>query len=398
MLTVANRASPHNGEVPRETSKRPYAIWIGVMEAPKGPLEVIDIAKAIPEMDFIMVGWPSDESIVTRLTTQRPPNVYYLGSVSNALKRELIEKCSVGLTTSKYEGFGWIPFELLTAHKPVLAYPLPVFKEVYGDLIIYAHTVTDFIAHLRDLYNNGFMADICEEALNDLRTRYHFGKAASNIMARTLGTSKPKSLFIFTEDAPIDSDAIAGFYVVNWTLWRNLADKGIDLHIFSEGRKFSTEYGLAGRTAYVGGNLLVFRKKIDILGRSNRSLDKLKKKILSLTLLVLEPLCYTYWYAKRRKEASSRVVIATGFSQILAAIIAKFAFRAEVACLMHDTRFYKRMSYWDSFLMRIYLLLFTYYLRYVDHIMVVSRTVLEECLSFCRHPDRLTVIWDESTI
>jgi glycosyltransferase involved in cell wall biosynthesis len=95
---------------PRSIGKRPFVLWIGVLHALKRPLQVIDIAKMIPEIDFVMIGWTEDKSIAARLEIEKPTNLYYLGVVSNDLKRDLIEKCSAGLTTSEYEGFGLTPF------------------------------------------------------------------------------------------------------------------------------------------------------------------------------------------------------------------------------------------------------------------------------------------------
>ena len=390
-----NLEKPPGGKGLGAIGKRPFAVWIGILIPLKSPLDVIHIAARIPEMDFVMLGWPYDKSIADRLMAEKPHNVYYLGSVSDALKKELIQKCSAGLTTSRYEGFGWTPFEFLTAGKPVLGYPLKVFKEIYGDLMIYADDVAGLITCLRELHGNKFKADINGVAIRDLKTRYDFSRAARK-MVRTF---RPESVFIFTPDVPIESDNITGFHLVNWRLWKSIKDEGIDLHILSSGWKFSRTHELAHWTSFVTGPLISFRMRLDTLEQTTTSLARLKKKLLNLTLLLLEPLCYVYFYIRQRKKAVSSVfVIATGTSQIFAAIVLKFLLRLKVACLIHDARFCTHITEWESFLMRCYYLFFTYCLRYVDHIMVVSKAVLEECLPLYPHHDRLMVIWDESTI
>src|SRR5208337_1006051 len=102
-----------------------------------------------------------------------------------------------------YEGFGWTPFEFLAARKPVLALPLDVFKEVYGDSLIYASNVREFAQRLRILYRAGFRFKINREALQRFRDTYNFTRAASTMLGEF-----GRSLTILGRDLPPNSELI----------------------------------------------------------------------------------------------------------------------------------------------------------------------------------------------
>ena len=367
--------------------KRPYSLWIGMLAEGKSPLEIVEIAKMIPEMNFVMIGWPYDKAIVDRLEKEKTANVLYLGAVSEELKEELIEKCSVGLTTSKYEGFGLTPFEFLRAGKPVLAYPLEVFREVYGDLIIYVVSIDDFVKHLRRMCDKGFFGTVNADAVTKRLVRYDLAQAASRIVRR-LGT---KSLLIFTEDVSIGRDAIAGYYVLQWRLWKLIKESGVNMHILANGTKFSTEFNLVDRTTQTGSVVEYLRCLMEALNRRNRR----GGRVIDLVVRVLEPMCYVYQYIMKRKDMPSRVLIVTGYPRIFGGVIIKYLFGLKLVCLIHDMRLYKYGLVRSSFPVKVYLLALAHVLMHVDLIMLVSDTMRREFLNYYPYEDRLMVIWGE---
>jgi hypothetical protein len=389
---MINQADHFDQEHLARIGKRPFALWIGVIELHKDPLKMIEIARAIPEMDFVMLGAPSNRSVVGQLMTEKPPNLYYVGPLSDQSKIDLIQRSSVGLTTSKNEGFGWVPFEFLTAGKPVLANRLSVFEEIYGDLLVYAHDVAGFVKQLRKLYDEDFKTNIDREAMQRFLTKYDFAKAASGLVKRFNVTS----LTVFTRDLPVGSDAVFGLHLVNWKLLKSLVDSGVDVRIFSYGKKFCTMFGLTDRTREVGRFLLPLRRNMYLLERSTRSLDKVKRKILNLALLSLEPFSFLFSYIRNRSEAPSRFVIATDVSQVFAAIMLKCILRLRVACLIHDMIF--AMPIWKgrSVVMKIYFLVFTHSLGYLDYISVVSKATLRELSLLCPRCNNVEVLWKDS--
>jgi len=369
---------------------------------------VLEIARALPTIEFVMIGSPHDASLLDRLMKEKTPNLQYLGPVSDELKNALVRSSSVGITTSKYEGFGWIPFEFLTAGKPVIAYPLGVFHEIYGDLIIYANDVNAFIRHLTEMQKNAFKVSVNRAEIAQLQKRFSFAPAASRI-AKLLGLT---SLIIFTRDYPKSSDMIMGCDIVNWKLWKSIHDMGIDIQIYANGTRYSTGSGLAFRTITVGRHLSFLRKARTALNSSSwsaadtvrsetelKGIDGLVAKALDLVLLILEPLSYAFCYMGGKDRICSHYIAASGPPTILAGLIVKFLSGSRVVCIIHDTDFYDMTFCLNSslpklsFLMKIYYRIYTYCLRYVDGIITVSRASMMGLSRICPDSNKLVLLW-----
>jgi len=357
------------------------------VESHKRPLDMVEIARALPEMDFVMVGAPVDKRIVDRLVTENPPNLHYLGSVSDHLKKDLIRKCSVGVTTSVYEGFGWTPFEFLSKCRPVLARPLPVFKEIYGGALIYASNAAEFVEQLRALSKSGFQANIPRESIERFRSTYNFSKAALRA-SRVFG----RSFTILGRDLPTDSEFVLGSYLVNWRLWKAFVDNGAHVAILSNGSKFSRQFGLLDRTTLVGRVLLPFRKKLHALEERDEPLDR-ARKILNLAVLSLEPLCFVQSYVKNRKAMPSPFIVASDESGLFAAIVLKRMLGKKIGFLVHDARFHSLIWTAGSLPVRVYYLLFSYCLGHADCVVVVSKATRAELCLFYPHPERVILLW-----
>jgi len=387
-----SRRNLTNLEAQRSFGKRPFGLWIGLLAPLKSPLEVADIARMTPEMDFVMVGWSYDKSIADRLRMEKPANLYYVGPVANDVKRELIQKCCVGLTTSKYEGFGLTPSEFLYAGKPVLAYPLDVFREVYGDLVIYANTIDDFVKQLRHICSRPSYVAVDIEVVARRLAKYDLTAASSRILQR-LGT---RSLLVFTQDVPMNRKDIAGYYLLQWRLWELMRENEAELKIFANGQKYSREFHLADSTIQVGSLVEYLRCHMEARDYSPRFLDRVERKILDLSIRILEPLSYVHRYTARRRDIPSTVIIATGCGQILGGIIVKYLFGLKLVCLVHDMRLNRYEWARSSFPMKIYNLAYTHALLHADLIMLVSDTMRREFLNYYPyHDDRLMVIWND---
>jgi len=374
---------------------RPFVLWIGVLVPSKSPLEVIDIARALPALDFVMIGFPSDASILDRLMRGKTPNLHYLGPVSDRLKNDLIRRSSAGITTSRYEGFGWTPFEFLTEGKPVVAYPLGVFREIYGDLIIYADDTSAFIRHLTELHRKAFKVRIDSRELARLRRWWSLAPAAWRI-AKLLDL---KSLTIFARDYPLNSNKTLGADVINWKLWRSLSDTGIRLHIFANGTRYSTRFRLSYRTTVVG-QPLIFVKAVrsaltnaEIGRTAMKRIDTVVAKVLDLGLKLLEPACYAFGYMKS-KDRNSQYIAASDIPTILAGLVVKLILGPRLVCIIHDARFYDIDLPRSSFPMKVYIRTFTYCLRFVDRIIVVSKATWEALSRFCPDGTRFILLWE----
>jgi len=372
------------------SGSRRFALWIGGIGPLKNPLEVAKIAAALPDIDFVMIGSAWDRPLLDRLNRDSTPNLFYLGPLVGSAKTALIRKCSVGISTSAYETFGWPPLEFLAEGKPVLAYPLKAFKEIYGDLITYCDDTNQLVQRLRELINHGFRANIDQEAVRRLLSTYNFDRAASKIIS-FLGSP---SFTIFTRDVAIGSDWVAGFHIVNWQLWKSMAERASRVRILSDGIQYSRDFGLQESTKFtLGSALLLVKDGLRALENSPRMLVKLRRKALRLTLLVMEPALFVFYYLRKIREVRAPWIIAAGQSQILAAVMLKQLLRLRVACILHDARFASYPLTSQPFLFRIYQVVFARSLRFVDWVMVVSNVVLEELVGSCPYLDNIRVIW-----
>lgn len=371
--------------------KCPYALWIGVLLPHKKPLDMLAIARALPEMEFIMVGAPADKRILNRLSTHTPRNLRYLGSVSDEFKEYLIRRCSVGLTTSEYEGFGWTPLEFLSAGKPVIAYPLQVFREVYGDLVTYANNVTGFIHRLKNLQRTRFRVEIDDRAVDRVRSRYDFSKAASRLIKRL----NPQSLTILASDLPSDSSDVVGMYLVDWQLWKSLICSGINVQVHSNGAKFSKQFGLSDRTLCIGPNILFLRRRMLALRHDHTVFGRLTRQVLFLCLMLLEPCYYVTSYVRNRGGIQSDVVIGRQESTLFAAVLLKLIYHVRTELLVHDTDFYKLTWESRSLPLRLYYSAFVYCLRFLDQVTVVSKSTMNELLTFYPYREKISLLWGE---
>jgi hypothetical protein len=295
------------------------------------------------------------------------------------------------LTTSKYEGFGWVPFEFISEEKPVLGYPLKPFKEIYGDMLIYANNVSEFVTRLKELYANDFRIPTNKNAIRALKTKYDLDHAAARIVKRI----NSRSLVVFTPDVLDNSNRIAGFLLIDWRLWKGMIETGVDIEIISEGTRYSREFHLESHTMRIPDTIMLLRERVASLETVSGALPILGRKTLRLVLLLAEPLCFVGLYLKKRNQLRSKYVIAEGQSQLFGAITLKFIFRQlKVGFFLHDSRGY-RAAFGMPALFRAYNLIFVRSLRYVDHIFAVSNSAMEELLEFYPFRDRVMTIWQD---
>jgi len=118
--------------------------------------------------------------------------------------------------------------------------------------------------------------------------------------------------------------------------------------------------------------------------------------VLYLSLLLVEPLYYIVSYARNRKGIVAHHVMGGHTPALFAAVALKAIYRSKIAFLIHDADSCRPI--WKSkipFAMRIYYLLFTCCLRYVDHVTVVSKPTANELSAFYQHLERISLLWGE---
>lgn len=120
VVSVPNSFTPH------EARKKTVA-WVGVLRQPKRPDLLVEIARRLPSVEFIICGGASNhrspagygERMIEELMCL--PNVRYAGQVAPATALEIIANSAVLLSTSEREGFPSVFVEAWAHGTPVVS-------------------------------------------------------------------------------------------------------------------------------------------------------------------------------------------------------------------------------------------------------------------------------------
>ncbi|HLV02259.1 MAG TPA: glycosyltransferase, partial [Acidobacteriota bacterium] len=104
-----------------------YIAWVGVLREPKRPDLLIEFARKLPEVRFVVCGGVSthrtgpeySKRIVEGL--QSTPNIEYLGQVSPEKSLQIIRNAAILLSTSTMEGFPNVFLEAWAGGTPVVS-------------------------------------------------------------------------------------------------------------------------------------------------------------------------------------------------------------------------------------------------------------------------------------
>ncbi len=133
----------HNGarsfvDAPREPlpgwaldDTRPFLYHLSRMSPSKNPQAIIELARAWPEMNFVLCGPPSDDAKHLRATVQLPNLQIHLG-INDAQKAWAYAQCTGFLFPSLTEGFGLPPIEAMHFGKPVFLARRTCLPEIGG--------------------------------------------------------------------------------------------------------------------------------------------------------------------------------------------------------------------------------------------------------------------------
>jgi glycosyltransferase involved in cell wall biosynthesis len=115
---------------------RPFLYHLSRMSASKNPQAIVGLARAWPEMRFVLCGPPGDDSRAVRSSVQLPNVEFHLG-ISEAQKAWGYAQCSGFLFPSLTEGFGLPPIEAMHFGKPVFLARRTCLPEIGGDAAFY---------------------------------------------------------------------------------------------------------------------------------------------------------------------------------------------------------------------------------------------------------------------
>ena len=150
------------GESPHE---RPYFFFAGRLERIKGLDDVIPVFRDYPDADLLVAG-DGEHAEHLRTLGEGMPNVRFLGRISDAELKGLLENASAFACPSLTEGFGLMPLEAMALGCPAVIAPCGALPEVCGDAALIAdpHSPGDWAAQLAKLRSD-------EEAAADYSAR-----------------------------------------------------------------------------------------------------------------------------------------------------------------------------------------------------------------------------------
>jgi glycosyltransferase involved in cell wall biosynthesis len=120
----------------RQAPIRPFLLHLSRMSASKNPKAIIALAKAWPEMQFVLCGPSCDDAKALRSRTKLPNVEFHLG-IDEAQKAWAYDHCAGFLFPSLAEGFGLPPIEAMHFGKPVFLSTLTSLPEVGGKAAFY---------------------------------------------------------------------------------------------------------------------------------------------------------------------------------------------------------------------------------------------------------------------
>jgi len=119
-----------------EADERPFLYHLSRMSASKNPQAIINLARAWPEMLFVLCGPPGDDAKRLRAHVTLPNVQFHLG-IDDAQKAWAYARCTGFLFPSLTEGFGLPPIEAMHFGKPVFLARRTCLPEIGGDAADY---------------------------------------------------------------------------------------------------------------------------------------------------------------------------------------------------------------------------------------------------------------------
>jgi glycosyltransferase involved in cell wall biosynthesis len=146
-----------------------YILWIGRPDSTKNLAALLSAFRMIErrlDVRLIIAGDGSEIDVSARGLDWRPlNNILVLGSVTHEEKIRLLDRASVLVSPSLYEGFGFAPLEAMARGCPVVAALAGALPEVCGEAAVYVnphqpHQIADAV--IRVLTDRGLASALAE--------------------------------------------------------------------------------------------------------------------------------------------------------------------------------------------------------------------------------------------
>jgi glycosyltransferase involved in cell wall biosynthesis len=121
------------------SERQKYVAWVGMLREPKRPDLLIEIARQIPKIRFVICGGPTahrsspgyGEQVIRNL--QVLPNIEYLGQVSHEKAQQVIAEAAILLSTSDGEGFPNTFLQAWSSGTPVVSLTIDPDRIISGN-------------------------------------------------------------------------------------------------------------------------------------------------------------------------------------------------------------------------------------------------------------------------
>ncbi len=113
---------------------------------------IAEAAKKNPDQNFVIAGGMNAKVFSNNFMFDIPNNLKFIGYVTDAEAKALMQNCKAFLFPSFYEGFGIPPLEAMSTGCPVVVSDIPVMHEIFGDSVRYvdpSESNVDLVSLLR---------------------------------------------------------------------------------------------------------------------------------------------------------------------------------------------------------------------------------------------------------
>lgn len=135
----------------------PFALYASALIDRKRPEVLLQMARAMPDLRFVMVGAQADSALGRRIAAEAAglPNVELRGAVPRAELRDLMRRATLFLHPSDYEGLPLSVIEALGTGLPVIAQPRSSLPELIvpgeNGWLVPADDVPGWTARIREV-------------------------------------------------------------------------------------------------------------------------------------------------------------------------------------------------------------------------------------------------------
>ena len=139
----------------------------GQLQKRKGVVDFIEIAKKMPDIQFVWAGDFSfgkisqDYEQIKKIVVNPPRNVLFLGLIDHNKMNLLYNACNMMLLPSYEELFPMTILEAMRCQIPILVRHLNVYDDILFDYVQYANTTEEFISCIRQLHQEPNFYEYC---------------------------------------------------------------------------------------------------------------------------------------------------------------------------------------------------------------------------------------------